>query len=143
MIKIRHTGIVTYNLKKSLYFWSKCLNFKVFKVMNEKGELIDSIMQLKKIKLKTVKLKDDNNNLLEIIYFKNLKSKDKKKTLPYTQGYTHISVTVKNINKIYEKLKKKGIKFNSIPKKSADGRVLMTYCKTPESAFLELVEQLR
>ena len=107
MIKIRHTGIVTYNLKKSLYFWSKCLNFKVFKVMNEKGELIDSIMQLKKIKLKTVKLKDDNNNLLEIIYFKNLKSKDKKKTLPYTQGYTHISVTVKNINKIYEKLKKK------------------------------------
>ena len=37
---------------------------------------------------------------------------------------------------------KKKIVFNTKPKVSADGNVLMTYCKTPEGAYLELVEEL-
>ena len=37
---------------------------------------------------------------------------------------------------------KKKIKFNSEPLFSKDGNVKMTYCKTPEGAFLELVEEL-
>jgi hypothetical protein len=61
---------------------------------------------------------------------------------PYTNGYTHISLTVKNIQSIYKVLKKKKIIFNSFPKESANGKVCMTYCKTPEGAFLELVEEL-
>jgi hypothetical protein len=57
-------------------------------------------------------------------------------------GYTHISLTVKNINYLYKNLKKNKIIFNSAPKISADGKVIMTYCKTPEGAYLELVEEL-
>ena len=34
MIKIRHTGIVTKNLKQSLDFWAKTLGFKVKKTLN-------------------------------------------------------------------------------------------------------------
>ena len=40
-------------------------------------------------------------------------------------------------------MRKKKILFNSPPQKSADGKVLMTYCRTPEGAYLELVQELK
>ena len=57
-------------------------------------------------------------------------------------GITHISVTVTKLESLYRKLIKKKVKFNSKPKISADRKVLMTYCKTPEGCYLELVEEL-
>jgi catechol 2,3-dioxygenase-like lactoylglutathione lyase family enzyme len=142
MIKIRHTGIVTKNLKQSLNFWVQILGFKVKKTLNESGELIDKIIGYKNVKVKTLKLADSYGNLIEILYFFNSPKVKKSKIKPYTNGYTHISLTVKNIQFIYKILKKKNFFFNSLPKKSVDGKVLMTYCKTPEGAFLELVQEL-
>ena len=142
MIEIRHTGLVTKNIKESLLFWTKYLKFKIHKEMDEEGDLIDKIMLYKNAKLKTLKLKDKNNNLLELLYFKNPTKKKISNIMPYTNGFTHISVTVKNLNLTYKSLIKKKIKFNSEPKKSSDGNVLMTYCKTPEGAYLELVQEL-
>ncbi len=139
---IRHTGLVTTNLKKSLLFWTKYLKFKIHKEMDEDGELIDNIMLYKKVKLKTFKLKDKNNNLLELLYFKNRPKSRLIKIKPYTNGFTHISITVKNLDYLYKSLVKKKIVFNSKPKISSDGNVLMTYCQTPEGAYLELVEEL-
>tara|TARA_B100000989_G_scaffold72938_5_gene51271 strand:- start:181 stop:609 length:429 start_codon:yes stop_codon:yes gene_type:complete len=142
MSVIRHTGLVTTNLKKSLLFWTKYLKFKIHKEMDEEGELIDSIMQYDNVKLKTFKLKDKNNNLLELLYFKNRPKTRFTKIKPYTNGFTHISITVKNLDALYLNLLKRKIVFNSKPKISSDGNVLMTYCITPEGAYLELVEEL-
>ena len=58
MIEIRHTGLVTKNIKESLLFWTKYLKFKIHKEMDEEGDLIDKIMLYKNAKLKTLKLKD-------------------------------------------------------------------------------------
>tara|TARA_Y100000591_G_scaffold328594_1_gene355391 strand:- start:751 stop:1179 length:429 start_codon:yes stop_codon:yes gene_type:complete len=142
MVIIRHTGIVTKNLQKSIKFWNKYLKFKIHKQSNESGELIDRIMLYKNVKVKTVKLKDSNGLLIELLSFRNSPKTREKKIKPYSNGITHISITVKNIKKLYNFLIKKKIKFNSEPKVSADGKVLMTYCKTPEGAFLELVQEL-
>ncbi len=142
MIKIRHTGLVTKNLKKSLFFWNKVLNFKIKKRAIESGVLIDKIMEYKSAKVETVKLSDASGMLLELLYFINAPKKKESRIKPYSNGFTHISLTVKDINKIYKKLRKLKIKFNSKPSKSSDGNVLMTYCKTPEGAYLELVEEL-
>jgi hypothetical protein len=142
MTIIRHTGLVTTNLKKSLIFWTKYLKFKIHKEMDENGELIDNIMLYKNVKLKTFKLKDRDNNLLELLFFKNRPKVKFNKIMPFTNGFTHISVTVKNLEALYKNLIKKKIKFNSKPKISSDGNVIMTYCKTPEGAYLELVEEL-
>tara|TARA_Y100000590_G_C15730779_1_gene1016939 strand:- start:1211 stop:1642 length:432 start_codon:yes stop_codon:yes gene_type:complete len=142
IIKIRHTGIVTDNLKKSLLFWEKILKFKIVKSMIETGNLIDKVLGYKNVKVKTIKLKDSGNNLIELLYFYNSPKIKKKIILPYTQGYTHISITVKNISQIYKKLKKKKIKFNAKPQVTPDGKFKMTYCRTPEGAYLELVEVL-
>ena len=142
MTIIRHTGLVTNDLKKSLVFWTKYLNFKIHKEMNEDGELINQVMLYKNVKLKTIKLKDKKNNLLELLYFKNKPKIKINKIKPYSNGFTHISITVKNLNVLYKSLIKKKVKFNSKPKISLDGSVIMTYCKTPEDAYLELVQEL-
>ena len=142
MARIRHTGIVTRNLQKSIKFWNKYLKFKIHKQANESGELIDRIMLYNNVKVKTVKLKDSNGMLIELLSFKNSPKTVEKKIKPYTTGITHISITVKNIKKLNNFLVKKKIKFNSEPKVSADGKVIMTYCRTPEGAFLELVQEL-
>ena len=112
MIKIRHTGLVTDNIKKSLEFWTKYLKFKIKRVMDEDGELIDKIMLYKNVKVKSYKLADSNNFLLELLYFKNSPNIKKNILMPYTNGFTHISVTVKDLNYLYNFLKKKKIKFN-------------------------------
>lgn len=139
---IRHTGLVTTNIKKSLLFWTKYLKFQIHKEMDEDGDLIDKIMLYKNVKLKTFKLKDKNNNLLELLYFKNRPNTRLCKIKPYSNGFTHISITVNNLETLYADLIKKKIVFNTKPKVSLDGNVLMTYCKTPEGAYLELVEEL-
>ena len=143
MIKIRHAGLVTNDLKKSLKFWTKYLKFKIKKKLDEDGDLIDKIMLYQNVKVKTYKLADNNNMLLELLYFKNSPKIKNNKIMPYTNRFTHISVTVKNLNNLYKFLKKNKIKFNSKPQVSIDGNVLMTYCRTPEGAFLELVEELK
>ena len=56
MIKIRHTGMVSKNLKKSIYFWVNLIGFKIVKTLNEKGHLIDKIIGYKNVKVKTIKL---------------------------------------------------------------------------------------
>jgi catechol 2,3-dioxygenase-like lactoylglutathione lyase family enzyme len=142
MIKIRHTGIVSKNLKKSIYFWVNLIGFRIVKTLNEEGDLIDKIIGYKNAKVKTIKLEDNFKNLIEILFFLNSPKQPKTKIKPYSLGYTHISLTVKNISYLYKNLKKNKIIFNSAPKISADGRVIMTYCKTPEGAYLELVEEL-
>jgi len=142
MIKIRHTGIVTRNLKRSLLFWEKLIGFKEVNSQIESGNLIDSVLGYKNVKVKTIKLKDKKKNLIELLYFYNSPKFVKRKIDPYTLGYTHISITVKNIDSMYQNLKKKKIKFNSRPQITSDKKHKMTYCKTPEGAFLELVEEL-
>lgn len=142
MIKLRHTGIVTDNLKKSLFFWCDLLNFKIKKEANEQGALIDKVLGYKNVRVKTFKLEDSYGNLIELLYFCNSPKTLKHKMRPYSIGYTHVSLTVTNIKKIFKKLLRNKIKFNSDPKVSEDGKVIMTYCLTPENGFLELVEEI-
>ena len=143
MTKIRHTGLVTFDLKKSLIFWTKLLKFKIKKRDIESGMLIDKIMEYNSVKVETLKLTDDQGSFLELLHFKNAPKKKKNSIKPYYSGFTHISITVKNILRIFKILKKNNIKFNSEPLKSSDGKVLMTYCKTPEGAYLELVQEIK
>ncbi len=140
-VSIRHTGIVTRNLRESLYFWQKIFGFKVFKDMNEDGTTLDKVLKIKNVNVRTLKLKDKRNGQIELLFFKNIKKKKEKRIKTFSNGITHISITVKNIDEIYKKFKKK-IKFNSKPLLSKDGKVKMTYCKTPEGAFLELVQEI-
>ena len=135
----RHVGIVTTNLKNSLNFYENYLNLKIIKVAKENTKLIKNILNLKKCNLTTIKLGYKKKVFLELLYFKGLSQK-KRDTKIFSSGLTHFSITVKNLDKIYNNLKKNNIKFLSKPALSYDKKVKLVFCKSPENIFIELVE---
>ena len=75
-MKIRHIGLVTLDIKVSLLrFWTKYLNFKIFKTLNEQGEAIDKMFGYRNTLIKSIKLKDDIGSILELIEIKRPKLK--------------------------------------------------------------------
>ena len=139
---IRHTGITVQNLKKSTNFFINVLGFKLKKKMNEHGTYIDNMLNLNKVKVTTVKLKAPDGSLIELLKFKNYKDKKKWSGKIYSTGLTHMAFSVKNLDKSYKILKKKGVIFNAPPQLSPDGFAKVTFCKGPENFFIELVEEL-
>ncbi len=141
MIKnVRHVGLTINNEKKMLNFFIKTLGFKKFKYANEDEHFMNKIHNLKNVKLKTYKLKSKNNEIIELLKFKNYKDKKNWKGKIYSTGLTHIALTVKNLEKTYKILKRKGVKFKSIPQNSPDGYAKVAFCSGPENLILELVE---
>lgn len=141
IIDIRHIGITVQNLKKTQNFFIKELGFKVFKKMNEKGAYIENMLNLPKVKVTTVKLKAPDGNIIELLKFRNYKHNKNWNGKIYFTGITHFAVTVKNIKKIYNDLKKK-YRFNAPPQFSPDGYAKVTFLKGPEKLYIELVELL-
>ena len=137
----RHCGIETKNLNKSLWFYKELLGLKIIKKMKEDKKLMSEILKVKNCNLTTIKLGVKKKIILELLYFKNLNQKMNKIDI-YSLGLTHVSLTVKDIRKMYNKLSKHKIKFFSKPTLSSDKKVMLCFCKTPENIFLELVEIL-
>ena len=138
---IRHTGLVVKNLKKSKFFWTKYFGFKVKKELKEKGKILSNVLGLNNAIIKTCKMVDKKKNMLELIYFYKPKIKNKK-ILVNSNGFTHIAINIDNLDQFYKKFRKKII-FNNKPQKSENGKVKFIYCKTPEGAYLELVEEIK
>ena len=139
---IRHTGITVHNLQKTMDFFIDVLGFKLKKKMDEHGSCIDNMLNLKKVKVTTAKLKAPDGNLIELLKFKNYKDKKKWSGKIYSTGLTHMAFSVKNLDKSYKILSKKGVVFNAPPQLSPDGFAKVTFCKGPENFFIELVEEL-
>jgi catechol 2,3-dioxygenase-like lactoylglutathione lyase family enzyme len=137
---IRHTGIVVQNIQKSLDFWCDTLGFRVTKKMEESGKIIDSILNVEGAKLTTVKLADENGNLLELLKFHTNEDKPRWEGTTYSTGLTHIALNVNNLSELYLSLSSIGYKFNAVPQVSDDGLVKVTYMHGPEGLLIELVE---
>ena len=142
IIQIRHTGLVVANLEDALHFWRDLLGFRVEKQMDESGSHIDAMMGLKDVRVTTEKMMAPEGGMIELLHFKS--HPDQKKWLgnPYSTGFTHIAMTVSNLDEVYKKLGAVGVVFPAKPQYSADGKVKVIYCKGPEGVLLELVERL-
>jgi catechol 2,3-dioxygenase-like lactoylglutathione lyase family enzyme len=145
MTAIRHIGVTVNDLSKSLSFYMKYFGFSVKKKMEESGKVLDNFSSLKNVKVTTIKLIDSGGQLLELLYYKshpNKKTKDNIKRKVCYVGCSHFAMTVKNIDKMYEKMNRDGIIFNYPPQISPDGKVKIAFCKDPDGTLLELVEEL-
>lgn len=143
--EFRHAGLVVENLEQMLQFYVNVLGMTVVKRSDEDENYIGKVLGLKRAKLTTVKMfvDDPRGGLLELLYFPERKHKKKHlKIYPNSPGFTHIALTVKDVDKLFEKLKKKGIKFLSRPQKSPDGYARIVFCKDPEGNIVELVQLL-
>jgi SAM-dependent methyltransferase len=137
---IRHTGIVVHDLDKSLHFYRDLLGFKINKMMVESGEYIDNISRLTGVKVTTVKLSAPDGNLIELLYFHSHQYSINKQRELFDAGFSHIALSVSDLEKEYHKLIEQGVFFNAPPQFSPDGYAKVTFCKDPDNNFIELVE---
>jgi len=140
--QIRHTGLVVANLDAALHFWCDLLGFTVAQQMDESGLHIDAMMGLKDVRLTTSKLTAPEGGMIELLYFHSHPDRSAWSGTPHSTGFTHIAMTVKDIDNFCETLQKEGVIFFAPPQSSPDGKVKVTYCRGPEGVLLELVEIL-
>jgi catechol 2,3-dioxygenase-like lactoylglutathione lyase family enzyme len=143
MIKqIRHTGLVVADLELALRFWRDLLGFKIDKQMDEFGPHIDAMMGLENVKVTTIKMSAPQGGIIELLHFKSHPDESAWLGKPYSTGYTHIALTVEDLDECYKKLSDEGVEFPAPPQYSPNGKVKVIYCKGPENILLELVEVL-
>ena len=140
---IRHVGLVVEDLEKSKNFWINCIGFKVMNEALESGPFVDNMMALDNVEVKTCKLKDENNNVLELLEFishiNETKIKDENLKV-YRQGFTHIALQTSNIEQLILKIEKFGYSALNNPMTSPNGAAKVVYSIGPEKILLELVE---
>ena len=138
----RHVGIVVKDLARTTDFWVNLIGFKLHVDAIEQSPYIDELLGIENPGLRTVKLIDENDFIIELLEFSNYPSKEKWAGNLATTGLTHIALTVNSLKTLTVKLKENGYELVSDIKKSPNGLVNVVFVKGPESLMLELVEQI-
>tara|TARA_R100001129_G_scaffold186479_1_gene178388 strand:+ start:2733 stop:3161 length:429 start_codon:yes stop_codon:yes gene_type:complete len=141
MLNIRHTGIVTSNIEKSISFYEN-FGFKIQKDMLESGDYIDNFSDLSEVLVRTVKMSLENGDMIELLNYKSHPEKPDMSRKITQIGCSHIALTVPNLDNLYDKLLEQDVDFNSPPQYSPDGYAKVTFCKDPDGSLVELVEVL-
>jgi len=143
MKNIRHVGLVVKNLSDSLKFYHEILGLKIQGKTEEEEEYISKLIGINNTKMKTLKLSaDDSATRIELIEFLTPKSENRNKNNLNTYGFTHVAITVKNLDEIYKKLKNENIKCNTPPLITPNGTLKIIFCQDFDGNFLELTEEL-
>jgi catechol 2,3-dioxygenase-like lactoylglutathione lyase family enzyme len=141
---VRHLGLVVSNIDKSLEFYHDLLGLHIQGKTDEKGSFISKILSHENVELKTVKLSaDDNSTRIELLQFKNPKNVKTKKNDLFEPGLTHFSLTVKNLDELYLRLKNLKIEFNYPPIISPNGTLKVAFCRDFEGNYVELIEEIQ
>lgn len=139
---LRHFGITVTDVDKSIEFYRDVLGFEIAKVMDESGDHIDAFSDLQHVKVKTVKMKDRNGGMVELLqYYSHPRSANFDPICRV--GCSHFAMTVDNLDLVISKIIDKGYTVNCEPQFSPDGNVKLTFAKGPDGILIELVEELR
>ena len=90
----RHVGIVVNDLAKTTDFWVNLIGFKLHVDAIEQSPYIDELLGIENPGLRTVKLIDENDFIIELLEFSNYPSKENWVGNLATTGLTHIALTV-------------------------------------------------
>ena len=137
---LRHIGIVTRNIDSSIDFYKKFFKFKIVIDQIEKGYFIEKILGIKDLKVRTVKLKNDNF-MIEFLDFGSTSVSSENSLI--STGCTHFALNVENLEFTYRDLKKNDVQFISEPSLSEDKRALVCFMQDPNNdLYIELVENI-
>ena len=140
---IRHTGLVVSDLDRALHFWCDVLGFKLARRMDESGPYIDAMMGLKNVRVTTAKLTAPDGGMLELLKFHSHPDQPGWTGQPYSTGFTHIALTVDDLDAIMPGLIEAGVTFPDTPQVSPDGYSKVSYARGPEGVLLELVQVMK
>tara|TARA_B100001989_G_C24102016_1_gene252205 strand:+ start:72 stop:494 length:423 start_codon:yes stop_codon:yes gene_type:complete len=138
-MEFRHVGIIVKDIKISKKFYVNTLGLKKVVSLTEKGTYLNKLISTNKLEAKVVKLKTKCDTIIEIIEFskKNLQSR---KNFMDIIGTMHMCFTVKNIEKLYKKIKKKGYRCFSNPLESPYNPVSTFFCYDPDNNIVQYTE---
>ena len=143
MIKgLRHAGIVVADLDRALTFWCDTLGFRVQRQMLESGPFIDTLLGMTGVEVVTSKLVGADGNLIELLHFHSHPDLPAWQGTTHTTGLTHLAFTVNDLDDLYARLTKAGVRFFTTPQISPDGGAKVVYASGPENLLLEFVEVL-
>lgn len=139
---IRHIGIVVQDIQKSINFWLDHFDFSIYLDQIEEGEFIEHLLNIPNVKVRTVKMKGQDNSLIELLYFFDKQDIDQWRGNLTSTGLTHLAVNINNLNEKIKKLQSHGFELINQPRKSENGSVLVAFIKGPEGILIELVESV-
>ena len=139
---IRHTGIVVTDMERSLEFYRDLMGLKTVIDFTEKGEFIDTISKGNGIDLRMAKLIAEDGGMIELLYYASCPQPERGDNKLWETGPTHVAFTVEDVDKTYQEWSAKGVKCNSAPVVSPDGKAKLFFCQDPDGTYLEIVQML-
>lgn len=142
MIKLRHVGLAVTNMDRALELYQGIFNLEITWDQIESGTFIDRLSNIEDVKVRTVKLKDSNGGMIELLQYishPNTVNNDPINRI----GCSHIAITVNDIDSMYKKLVEFGLNFHYEPQLSVDGNAKVAFCRDGEGILIEVVEQVK
>ena len=139
IIRVHHIAISTPDLERLVAFYRDVLGFEVIEEFDwEKGDqAADQVIGLKDSAAKAVMLKGGSFHL-EIFEFQSPPPKPVDPNRPVCDhGLTHFSFEVTDVQAVYDRLKKAGVRFNCPPEKLGDLGTAI-YGRDPDGNVIEL-----
>jgi len=138
----RHVCLITRNLDKSLKFYRDILGLKVSKILTVEGGYPETALNIKGIRLTYVKMRSPRQPrgsppVFELHYW------ERPRMRPEKPGYNHISFTVDDIDRVYKRLHKAGVRCVSRPVKAPEGVTKIFFGYDPDGNLIEFVEELK
>ena len=130
------------DLEKTRDFWIDLLGFKLHIEAKEESPYIDELLAIKDPSLTTLKLIDSKGFIIELLKFENYQVENSWSGDLKTTGLTHIALTVDNLDKLVEILRKLDYQTLSEIKTSPNKKVKVVFVRGPEGIMLELVQEL-
>ena len=139
---IRHVGIVVQDIDQSINFWRDHFDFSISIDQIEEGQFIEHLLNMPNVKVRTVKMKGQDDSLLELLYFFDKHDIDQWQGNLTSTGLTHLALNVNNLNEKIKNLQSDGYKLINQPRKSEISSASVAFIKGPEGILIELVESI-
>ena len=141
VIGYRHTGIITKNIKESLYFYHDILGLEIIQEFTDDSEYINKITGIENGIAHFIKLKATDGTVIELLEYPSHKTEPFDLSI-INVGLCHIALRVENSEKAYKKLIDQNIKVLSKPIPSTCGKAKVFFCMDPDNVRVEIVEML-
>ena len=130
------------DLVKTRDFWINTLGFNLHVEAKEESPYIDDLLAIRDPLLTTVKLIDSKGFIIELLKFENYQVDNSWSGDLKTTGLTHVALTVDDLDKLVDRLKKENYQTLSEIKLSPNKKVKVLFVRGPEAIMLELVQEL-
>jgi lactoylglutathione lyase len=140
--RIQHFSFTVSNLEETIHFFHHLLGLEATAIREVKGERIEQILQMPGAWLRISNVTTPDNGNLEFIEYVAPKG-EKIDLKTCNVGVAHLALEVDDIQKMYEDLTAKGVKFNHSPLWAGAGALKgwgICYLKGPDGITLEVME---